>query len=46
VAERSPAKHWVFADANFGILPRDLDIARKMREIAQKYGKLYKGILP
>ena len=40
VAERSPAKHWVFADANFGILPRDLDIARKMREIAQKHGKL------
>jgi putative methyltransferase len=40
VAERSPSPRWVFADANFGILPRDLDLARKIREVAHKHGKL------
>jgi putative methyltransferase len=40
VAERSSSPRWVFADANFGILPRDLDLARKIREVADKHGKL------
>jgi radical SAM superfamily enzyme YgiQ (UPF0313 family) len=40
VAKRSPSPRWVFADANFGMLSRDLDLARKIREQADKYGKL------
>lgn len=40
VAERSPSPRWVFADANFGIIPRDIDLARKIREVADKHGKL------
>ncbi|MBI3021741.1 MAG: radical SAM protein [Candidatus Omnitrophica bacterium] len=27
---------WIFADANFGILPRDVDIARKIREVKER----------
>lgn len=27
---------WIFADANFGILPRDIEIARKIREIKER----------
>jgi len=40
VAKRSPSPRWIFADANFGMLPRDLDLARKIREESDKYGKL------
>ena len=40
VSKKSPSRHWVFSDANFGILPRDLDIAEKIKEVSQKYGKL------
>ncbi len=29
---------WIFCDANFGILPRDVDIARKVREIRERKG--------
>ena len=29
---------WTFCDANFGILPRDIDIAKKIREITDTYG--------
>lgn len=40
VAKRSPSPRWIFADANFGILPRDLDLARQIRKESDKYGKL------
>jgi radical SAM superfamily enzyme YgiQ (UPF0313 family) len=40
MSERSPASHWLFADANFGMLPQDLDIAKKIKYMANKYGKL------
>ncbi len=34
VAEKTKkSKFWFLADANFGILPRDVDIAKKIREI-------------
>jgi radical SAM superfamily enzyme YgiQ (UPF0313 family) len=29
---------WIFCDANFGILKRDLDIAKKIREIMDNFG--------
>ena len=31
-------KYWFFADANFGILPRDLEIAHMLRECHDEYG--------
>lgn len=40
MAEKSPAVHWLFADANFGIIPQDLEIAKKVKYMANKYGKL------
>jgi radical SAM superfamily enzyme YgiQ (UPF0313 family) len=40
VAKRSPSPRWIFADANFGILPRDLDLAKQIRKESDKYGKL------
>lgn len=37
VAERCPMLPvWIIADANFGILPRDVDIARKLKEARAK----------
>jgi|TARA_B100001964_G_C14234056_1_gene601543 putative methyltransferase len=30
--------YWCVCDANFGILPRDIEIAKKLREISNKYG--------
>jgi putative methyltransferase len=39
IAEHSAGQvTWILADANFGILPRDLDIARKIREVMDKKG--------
>ena len=39
VAEKSAGQvNWIFCDANFGILPRDLDIARKVREVIDRKG--------
>jgi radical SAM superfamily enzyme YgiQ (UPF0313 family) len=39
VAEKSAGQvNWIFCDANFGILPRDLDIARKIRKVIDKRG--------
>ena len=39
VAEHSAGQvSWIFCDANFGILPRDLDIARRIREIKDARG--------
>jgi putative methyltransferase len=29
---------WIFCDANFGILPRDVEIAKKLREIRERKG--------
>ena len=40
VAKRSPSPRWIFADANFGILPRDIDLAKQIRKESDKYGKL------
>ena len=40
VAKRSVSAHWIFADANFGMLQRDLEIAKKIRGVADKYKKL------
>ncbi|MFZ0035299.1 MAG: radical SAM protein, partial [Sedimentisphaerales bacterium] len=39
VAEKSAGQvNWIFCDANFGILPRDLDIAKKIRKVIDKKG--------
>ncbi len=39
VSERSNGQlSWIFCDANFGILPRDVDIARRIREKRDKNG--------
>ncbi len=29
---------WIFSDANFGLLPRDVEIAKKLREICERKG--------
>ncbi len=34
VAARSRASHWYFTDANFGMFPRDVDIAHALRKAA------------
>ena len=39
VAEKSVGQvSWIFCDANFGILPRDIEIARKIREVMDRKG--------
>jgi radical SAM superfamily enzyme YgiQ (UPF0313 family) len=40
VAKRSPSPRWIFADANFGMLKRDLEMAKRIRAMADKYNKL------
>lgn len=40
VAKHSPSPRWIFADANFGILSRDVEIAREIRRAADEYGHL------
>jgi len=40
VAKRSPSPRWIFADANFGMLKRDLEIAREIRRCADEFGRL------
>ena len=40
VAKRSPSPRWIFADANFGMLSRDLEIAQEIRNAADRYGVL------
>ena len=35
VGRRSNGRHWIICDANFGILPRDVDIARAVRHILE-----------
>ena len=41
IASRSPAQRWIFADANFGMLARDVEIAKAVRSVADRYGRLY-----
>lgn len=39
IAEKSAGQPaWIFCDSNFGILPRDLEIAKKVREVMDKKG--------
>jgi putative methyltransferase len=39
VAEKSVGQvNWIFCDANFGLLPRDVDIAKKIREVIDRKG--------
>ncbi len=40
VAKKSPSPRWIFADANFGMLKRDLELAEKIRDVSDKYGLL------
>ena len=37
IAERSKANLWIICDANFGILKRDVDIAKAIRKVGDKY---------
>jgi hypothetical protein len=41
VGRRSNARHWIVCDANFGILPRDTDIARAIRAVKDERGRPY-----
>ena len=39
IAEKSAGQAtWIFCDSNFGILPRDVEIAKKVREVMDKKG--------
>jgi putative methyltransferase len=39
IAEKSAGQpEWIFCDANFGLLPRDVEIARKVSQIRDKKG--------
>lgn len=40
VAKHSSSPRWIFADANFGMLKRDLELAKKIRAMYEKYKKL------
>lgn len=40
VAKRSPSPRWIFADANFGMLSRDVEIAHEIRRMADQYSIL------
>jgi radical SAM superfamily enzyme YgiQ (UPF0313 family) len=40
IAKRSSSHLWIFADANFGMLNRDIDIAKEVRSVADEYGVL------
>jgi radical SAM superfamily enzyme YgiQ (UPF0313 family) len=39
VGERSDARNWIICDANFGILPRDVEIAKAIRHYKDKRGR-------
>jgi hypothetical protein len=42
VARKSAKQlNWVFCDANFGMFERDIEIAKKVREIMDKKGYPY-----
>lgn len=38
IGQRSKARHWIIADANFGILKRDVEIATAIRATKDKLG--------
>jgi len=38
VGERSRARNWIVCDANFGILKRDVEVAREIRAVREKRG--------
>ena len=38
VGARSKAKKWIICDANFGLLKRDVDLARAIRGVKDRYG--------
>lgn len=38
IGERSRAANWIVCDANFGILPRDIDIAKAIRAVKDTRG--------
>lgn len=38
IGERSRARNWIVCDANFGILPRDVEIARAIRKVKDETG--------
>ena len=39
VSEKSMATKWIFCDANFGILKRDVDLARAIKQANEKKGR-------
>ena len=39
VGEKSTATKWIFCDANFGILKRDVDLARTIKKVNEKRGR-------
>jgi radical SAM superfamily enzyme YgiQ (UPF0313 family) len=42
VGQRTQAKNWIFCDANFGILPRDIEIAKAIRRVRNTTGYPHK----
>jgi radical SAM superfamily enzyme YgiQ (UPF0313 family) len=42
VGQRTQAKNWIFCDANFGILPRDIEIAKAIRHVRDTTGYPHK----
>ena len=38
VGQRSDASNWIFCDANFGLLPRDIEIAKAVRAVHEARG--------
>lgn len=39
VGKRSRARNWIVCDANFGILPRDVEIAKAIRSVRNEHGR-------
>ncbi|MGD1877672.1 MAG: B12-binding domain-containing radical SAM protein [Kiloniellaceae bacterium] len=39
VGERSDAGNWIVCDANFGLLPRDVDLAKAIRKVKDDHGR-------
>jgi len=38
ISERSKSRHWMICDANFGLLKRDVEIAKAIRKVKEKCG--------
>jgi radical SAM superfamily enzyme YgiQ (UPF0313 family) len=45
ISKRSPSPRWIIVDANFGMLERDVDIAREIRRVADETGAALKSTL-